>query len=142
MADRITDGINEWLLQYPDILNFAEVNTEELPDNTHTLALRRSGVVRLPLKYITKSGWFRQYQYELLLKTPSESNEQRLDNLDWLDDLSNWIEQKQKRREFPNIEQMKVTQISCANGITYETDEETGVSTYYIQLYFNIEGGN
>ena len=46
-------AINEWLLQYEHIKEIAEmIHTEELPDQTDTLALQRSGVENLGLKYV------------------------------------------------------------------------------------------
>ena len=96
----------------------------------------------MPLRYINDNGWYRQYQYVLLLKANSEDDLQRLNNLDWLDDLSNWIHQKNVSRDYPKIENMKVKKVSCANAITYETSEDGFISTYYLQLYFDIKGGN
>ena len=135
-------SINDWLLEYEPIKEIAEmIHTEELPDETDTLALQRSGVESLPLKYINEKGWYRQYQYVLLLKSNSECDLQRLDNLDWLDDLSNWIHQKNVSRDYPILKDMKVKKVSCANAITYETSEDGLMSTYYLQLYFDIKGG-
>ena len=135
-------AINDWLLQYEPIKEIAKtINTEELPKETDTLALQRSGVEILPLKYITDTGWYRQYQYALLLKINSEDNLQRLENLDWLDDLSDWIDKQNRLRNYPVLKNKQVKQISCANAITYETNEDGTISTYYLQLYFNIKGG-
>lgn len=136
-------AINDWLLGYEKIKEIAEmIHTEELPDETDTLALQRSGVESLPLRYINEKGWYKQYQYVLLLKSNSEDDIQRLNNLDWLDDLSNWIHQKNVSRDYPEIKNMKVRKVSCANAITYETSEDGLISTYYLQLYFDIKGGN
>lgn len=140
--DVITTAINEWLLQYEPILDIADVHTEELPDDTNVLSLQRSGVEPLANRYITEKGWNRQYQYILLLKNFSESDLQRLTNIEWLDDLSRWVHTQKVNRNMPEIEGMTVYDVSCANAITYETDEEGAISTYYIQLYFNIKGGN
>ena len=96
----------------------------------------------LPLKYIGEKGWYRQYQYILLLKNNSEDDIQRLKNLDWLDDLNNWIDKQKSLRNYPKLKDKQVKEISCANAVTYETDEEGSVSVYYLQLYFNIKGGN
>ena len=137
------ESINKWLLQYEPIKEIAEmIHTEELPDEENTLALQRSGVEELPLRYINNKGWYRQYQYILLLKANSEDDLQRLNNLDWLDDLSNWIHQKNVSRDYPKLKNMKVKKVSCANAITYETSEDGSISTYYLQLYFDIKGGN
>lgn len=143
MDDKITKAINDWLLQYEPITEIAEtINIEELPDKEQTLALQRSGVEELPLQYITEKGWYRQYQYILLLKSNSEDDVQRINNLDWLDDLSDWISQQNILRNYPVLENKKITKISCENAVTYESDEEGSISTYYLQLYFNIKGGN
>lgn len=139
--DKITKAINDWLLKYEKIKEYAEIHTEELPDNIETLSLQRTGVENLPLQYITDKGWYRQYQYILLLKANSEDDLQRLTNLNWLDDLSDWIDQRNFLRDYPNLENKQVKKVSCANAITFETSEDGTISTYYIQLYFNIKGG-
>ena len=139
--DKITKAINDWLLKYEKIKEYAEIHTEELPDNIETLSLQRTGVENLPLQYITDKGWYRQYQYILLLKANSEDDLQRLTNLDWLDDLSDWIDQRNFLRDYPKLENKQVKKVSCANAITFETNEDGTISTYYLQLYFNIKGG-
>lgn len=135
-------AINEWLLQYEHIKEIAEmIHTEELPDQTDTLALQRNGVENLALKYVGEKGWYRQYQYILLLKANSEDDIQRLNNLDWLDDLSDWIDKQNQSKNYPTLENKKIKQVSCANAITYESEEDGSISTYYLQLYFNVRGG-
>ena len=141
--DQIGKAINEWLLEYEPITEIAEmINVEELPDAIETLALQRTGVETLPIRYITEKGWFRQYQYILLLKSNSEDDLQRLNNLDWLDDLSDWINEQNQLRNYPTLENKKVVEVTCANAITYESEEDGAISIYYLQLYFNIKGGN
>ena len=135
-------SINDWLLQYDPIKEIAEmIHTEELPDETETLALQRSGVESLPVKYINEKGWYKQYQYVLLLKSNSEGDLQRLKNLDLLDDLSDWIHQKNISNDYPILKNKQVKNVSCANAITYDTNEDGSISTYYLQLYFDIKGG-
>ena len=135
-------SINDWLLKYEPIKEIAEmIHTEELPDETETLALQRSGVESLLVKYINEKGWYKQYQYVLLLKSNSEDDIQRLENLDWLDDLSDWIHQKNISKDYPILKNKQVKNISCANAITYDTNEDGSISTYYLQLYFDIKGG-
>ena len=136
------EAINKWLLNYKPITEIAEmIHTEELPDATDTLALQRSGVENLGLKYVGEKGWYRQYQYILLLKANSEDDLQRLENLDWLDDLSDWIDEQNQSKNYPKLDNNKIKEVSCANAITYETSEDGSVSTYYLQLYFNVRGG-
>lgn len=135
-------SINDWLLQYDPIKEIAEmIHTEELPDEIETLALQRSGVESLPTKYINEKGWYKQYKYVLLLKSNSEGDLQRLKNLDWLDDLSDWIHQKNISNDYPILKNKQVKNVSCANAITYDTNEDGSISTYYLQLYFDIKGG-
>ena len=135
-------SISDWLLRYEPIKEIAEmIHTEELPDETETLALQRSCVESLTVKYINEKGWYKQYQYVLLLKSNSEDDIQRLENLDWLDDLSDWIHQKNISKDYPILKNKQVKNISCANAITYDTNEDGSISTYYLQLYFDIKGG-
>lgn len=135
-------SINDWLLQYEPIKEIAEmIHTEELPKEEDTLALQRTGIENLQQKYITDTDWYRQYQYTLLLKSNSEDDLQRLENLDWLDNLSNWIDKQNRLRNYPVLKNKQVKEVSCANAITYETSEDGSISIYYLQLYFNIKGG-
>lgn len=135
-------SINDWLLEYEPIKEIAEmIHTEELPNETEALALQRSGIESLPLKYINEKGWYKQYQYILLLKSSSEDDIQRIKNLDWLDDLSDWIHQKNISKDYPILKNKQVKNVSCANAITYDTNEDGSISTYYLQLYFDVKGG-
>ena len=139
--DKITRAISDWLLGYGSIGEIAEIHAEELPDEERTLALQRTGVENLPLQYVGEKGWYRQYQYALLLKSSSEDDIQRINNLDWLDDLSDWIDKQKYLKNYPVLENKIVKQISCANAVTFETNEDGSISVYYLQLYFNIKGG-
>lgn len=134
--------INKWLQQYEPIKEIAmmeEIHTERVTENVKNLALQRTGFEVLPMKYITDKGWNRQYQYMLLLKGESEIDEQRLTNLDWLDNFSDWLAVQNRQRNFPNLEDSKqVTNVSCANALTYQEDENGAVSVYSLQIYFDI----
>lgn len=134
--------INEWLQEYEPISEIAQtedVHSERLSENVKNLALQRTGFEPLQMKYITDKGWYRQYQYMLLLKSESEIDEQRLTNLSWLDDFSNWFESKNKTKDFPILDDnMKVTNVSCANALTYQESEDGSISVYSLQIYFNI----
>ena len=138
--------INEWLQKYEPINEIAlmeEIHNEKLSDSVKNLALQRTGVESLPLKYVGDTGWYRQYQYMLLLKSESEIDEQRLTNYDWLDGLSDWLAEKNSKREFPILEDnKKVIEVSCANALNYEQSEDGSISVYYLQLYFNIRKEN
>lgn len=138
--------INEWLQTYTPINEIAqieEIHNERLSENTKNLALQRTGFEPLQMKYITDKGWYRQYQYMLLLKSESEIDEQRLTNLDWLDDFSNWFESKNNTKDFPILEDnMEVKSVGCANALTYEENEDGTISVYSLQIYFNIRKEN
>jgi hypothetical protein len=135
-------AINEWLQTYEPIKEIAimeDIHYDSVSDTVKNLALQRTGFEVLPLPYITSKGWYRQYQYMLLLKSESEIDEQRLTNLDWLDDLSDWLEIQNKKRNFPKLtNNREVKSVSCANALTYETSEDGAVSVYSLQLYFNV----
>jgi hypothetical protein len=134
--------INKWLQTYEPINEIAmheEIHSEEVSDSVKNLALQRTGFEDLGLRYIGDIGWRRQYQYMLLLKSESERDEQRLTNLDWIDELSDWLDTQNKNNNFPILDDNKeVEEVSCANALTYETSEDGAVSVYSLQLYFNI----
>lgn len=137
--------INTWLQNYEPILEIAQVediHSERVSENVKNLALQRAGFQNLPLKYVTSKGWHRQYQYMLLLKSESEIDEQRLTNLDWLDGLSNWLDEKNINKDFPTLDEGEITSVSCANALTYEESEDGSISVYSLQLYFNIRKEN
>lgn len=134
--------LNNWLQTYEPINEIAmteEIHSERLSENVKNLALQRTGFETLPMRYISDRGWFRQYQYMLLLKSESEIDTQRLTNLDWLDDFSNWFMNKNNTKDFPVLEDnMKIVSVDCANALTYEESEDGTVSVYSLQIYFNI----
>jgi len=138
--------INQWLQTYEpisEIAEYEELHNERGTNVIKNLALQRTGFENLPLKYITDSGWYRQYQYMLLLKSNSEIDEQRLANLDWLDQFSNWIEEQKKARNLPQLEDGRIVKnVSCANALTYQESEDGAISVYSLQLYFDIRKEN
>lgn len=134
--------INQWLKEYEPINEIAkteDIHIEGVSETVKNLALQRTGFENLDMKYITDRGWLRQYQYMLLLKSESEIDEQRLTNYDWLDGLSDWLAEKNSKREFPILgDNKKVINVSCANALNYEQSEDGSISIYYLQLYFDI----
>ena len=136
--DKITSAINKWLLQYEPITEIAEIediHTEEVTDTVKNLALQRTGIEEL-VRYMV--GKKEQYQYMLFLKSESEDDISRINNLDWLDDFRDWIELQVKNKNFPIIEGKTVSDISSANTLTYEVSEDGSISTYSLQMYFDI----
>ena len=102
--------INQWLKEYEPINEIAQtedIHIEGVSETVKNLALQRTGFENLGMKYITDKGWYRQYQYMLLLKSESEIDEQKLTNYDWLDGLSDWLAEKNSKREFPILEDNK-----------------------------------
>lgn len=140
------EKINEWLQTYEPINEIAiteEIHYEGVSESEINLALQRTGFENLPLKYITDTGWYRQYAYMLLLKNESEIDEQKLTNLDWLDDLSDWLQEQNKNKNFPLLEDnWEVKKVSCANALTYAQSEDGATSVYSLQIYFNIRKEN
>lgn len=138
--------INKWLQTYEPINEIAmteEIHYDAVSENVKNLALQRTGFEVLPLKYVTDKGWYRQYQYMLLLKSESEIDEQRLTNLDWLDELSDWLVKQKQENNLPLLDDGKVViNVGCANALTYETSEDGAISVYSLQLYFNIRKEN
>lgn len=136
--DKITSAINKWLLQYEPITNIAEIediHTEELTDTVKNLSLQRTGIEELQRYMLGKKE---QYQYMLYLKSESEDDKSRINNLDWLDDFRDWIEIQVKNRNFPIIEGKTVSNITSANTLTYQVNDDGSITTYSIQLYFDI----
>ena len=134
--------INQWLKEYEPINEIAQtedIHIEGVSETVKNLALQRTGFENLGMKYITDKGWYRQYQYMLLLKSESEIDEQRLTNLGWLDDLSDWLAEKNSKQDFPDLENnKKIIEVGCANALTYEQSEDGSISVYMLQLFFNI----
>ena len=136
--DKITSAINKWLLQYEPITEIAEIediHTEEVTDTVKNLALQRTGIEELARYMVGKKE---QYQYMLFLKSESEDDIARINNLNWLDDFRDWIELQVKNKTFPIIEGKTVSDISSANTLTYEVSEDGSISTYSLQMYFDI----
>ncbi|MEI3508688.1 MAG: hypothetical protein V8R01_06290 [Bacilli bacterium] len=70
-------------------------------------------------------------------------DKQRLDNLDWLDDFSDWLIDQNKIKNYPQLGDNKIIKnVSCANALTYQESEDGAISIYSLQLYFNIRKEN
>lgn len=135
--------INLWLQQFDivdEIAQYEDLHIERLTDNVKNLGLQRTGFVELPKKYVTDKSWYRQYQYMLLLKSESESDLQRLSNLDWLDELSDELTKANDTKNFPELENKECYGVSCANALTYQESDDGAISVYSLQLYFNVKG--
>ncbi|MFA5408935.1 MAG: hypothetical protein WC343_09230 [Bacilli bacterium] len=136
------DKIKTWLKTCEIINAIAEtedVHHEELTTTVKNIALQRSGTEDLPLRYVGEKGWKKQYQYMLFLKSESETDLLRLTNLDWLDDLTEWLELQNQDKNYPTLESGKyVEKVSCANALTYQVNDDGDVSVYSLQIYFDI----
>ena len=136
--DKVTSAINKWLLKYEPILEIAQyedIHTEELTDTVKNLALQRTGIEEIARYMVGKKE---QYQYMLFLKSESEDDLARINNMDWLDDFRDWIEIQVNNKNLPKIEGKTVSNISSANTLTYEVNEDGTISTYSLQIYFDI----
>lgn len=136
--DKITSAINKWLLKYEpitEIAQYEDIHTEEVTDTVKNLALQRTGIEEIARYMVGKKE---QYQYMLFLKSESEDDLARINNLDWLDDFRDWIEIQVNNKNFPKIEGKTVSNISSANTLTYEVNEDGTISTYSLQIYFDI----
>lgn len=131
--------IKEWLETCPIIKEIAsEISIETVNENIKSIAIQRTGFDNLPLKYITDKGWRREYYYTLLLKNESEIDIQKLLNFDWLDKLSDWLSDKNRKKEFPALSVGKIENVECANSLTYEQSEDGSISDYTLQINFII----
>lgn len=131
--------IKEWLEQYEpieEIAEFEEIHTEDLTDNLKNLAMQRNGVDNIAPKYVSEKGKRKRFQYVLLLKSESEDDLAKLYNYKWLDDLTNWLDKKNTKQDFPNIEDnIKITKIECANAITFDKNEDGSIAIYSLQIF-------
>ncbi len=136
------EKINQWLQTYEPINDIAlieEIHYDGLSESSKNLALQRTGFDELPLRYVTDTGWLRRYSYMLLLKSESEIDAQKLVNLDWLDDLSIWLSEQNKDKNFPILDNgREVKRVSCANALTYDESEDGALSVYSLQIYFDV----
>lgn len=134
-TDSITTALNNWLLQYEPILEIADtIHTGELGDNINNLALQRLAVD------ITQQiiGQKKMYTYALYIKSESENDTDRTTNLDWLDDLSDWILNQNRSGNLPTFENKVCVKINCDGGLSYITSEDGAITDYYIQIYITI----
>lgn len=137
MTDSITKAINDWLLTYTPIVEFAQtIQIEELDENVGSLALLRTGV-ELVQQYLR--GRKEQYQYMLYLKAESEDDLLKIENLNWLDKFNDWVCEQSIKGNLPQIDGRVCTRVTTANAITAEVTDDGAISSYAIQLYFDIK---
>jgi len=75
----------------------------------------------------------------LLLKSESENDIAKLFNYDWLDDLTEWLDNKNISQDFPEIENgIKITKVDCANAITFDKNGDGSIAIYSLQIFVEI----
>lgn len=78
----------------------------------------------------------KQYNASLYIRDFTADDIYRLENCEFLENFSTWIDQQNGVRNFPVIsDSIEIDSISCSNGMLFDLDETGDKGTYQIQIH-------
>ena len=81
-----------------------------------------------------------QYNAVLYARKVTEADLERLENAEFLENFTRWVEDKDTAEEYPELGAgMACVGLSCANGSLFQIDETGSSGTYMVQLALTYE---
>jgi hypothetical protein len=97
--------------------------------STYALALRNSLTKKIILGNVTHTN-----NYVFYAREAADEEANRAENYDFLESLSDWIEQKNADKDFPALSSPRVVnEISVSNAMLFNV-EDNGLGTYQVQI--------
>ncbi len=133
------EKLKTWLRTYPgyDILSTFQVDyTDQVPNNG---GVYPSGLVEVERRQdimgnITVTNQYNFGLYYVFAKTPGDDDGATV-NADWVMDFQEWVQEQSvtgRAPAFGDIPQEE--RMQAQNGVLYETEGESGIATYMVQL--------
>ena len=86
------------------------------------------------LKRFIAGGCKKQYNAVLYIRNYTIDDFERLQNSEFLENFSSWIEEQNETENFPIVENINIESVSCANGMLFDLDETGNTGLYQLQL--------
>ena len=129
----VSECLKDWLSEY-DNLDFSDILTDFIDAPKDCMALFRSPE-REERSYIDGSQGRTEY-YNFFARKSTQLDEERVENQQLLDDLTEWIENKSIQEDFPDLSQ--VGKYTCedinVNGSSTINSQESDNAIYQITI--------
>ena len=129
----IVDSIRAWLRQYPELKGRLDVDFLDEDEDTYSLdTVPGTGIIK---RYMDGST-VREYPFVVASRRLYDQNvEQNIDNLEFFEKLSDWVEEKQAVKDLPKMDKgctaLKIEVTSTAYPFVVSED---GKARYQIQM--------
>lgn len=128
----VMECIREWIKKYPGFVGRLDVDF--LDENGDTYSLDTIPCEEI-LKRYKDGSVMKQFQFAISSRMYYEQNiAQNLSNLEFFEDLTEWIEQKARSRELPEMDKSRTAQKIIVTSTAYPfVVSEDGTARYQLQ---------
>ncbi len=136
----VSQSIIAWLKQFNSeaYQRMKEINTDLQSPKTCTYALYKEPIQNVK-KYLSGKSVHTDH-YSIMARLSSQTNSDRIENGAWGEALTDWIEEKNKNKEFPLLEKGVVEEIQVTTPF-YMGKTETNDSIYQMTISIKYEKG-
>lgn len=127
----MVDSIKDFILTYPDI---SELHIDYVDDKAHNFAIMPNGQTVISQFKDILGNVIKEKQYNVVLYVVDMAFDDvvRLDNSNWLDNFTKWVEENPNRPilgDYPEEETWAIQ-----NGMLFERHESGDFGTYQLQI--------
>lgn len=132
----VSQAIKQWLYKNGTIEIDERINTEKL--DSQAIAYSLSKTPQSQLKKFAGGNELRTEYYMFFARQSSQIETERISNDEFLENLENWVWEKNKERDYPILDKKR----TCTNiGISstyyaYSTEEEETIYTFTISIEY------
>lgn len=127
----VSQSVIEWLMLF-DVEKLKSINTDIRPAKVNSYALIKEPVVNVK-KFISGTQIVTEH-YVLMALLDSQDNADRKENSEFGEQLEQWISDKCKSKEFPEIDGAKVESVEVTTPFYLGSDESTNESMYQLSI--------
>ncbi len=132
----ISQAIKQWLYKNGTIEIDERINTEKLDANA--IAYSLSKTPQSQAKSFIGGSELRTEYYMFFARQSSQLEAERISNDEFLENLENWVWQKNKEHDLPILDKKrKCTKVGISSSYyLYSTEEEEGIYTFTIEIEY------
>lgn len=134
----VSQSVIEWLMLF-DVEKLKSINTDIRPARVNSYALIKEPVVNVK-KFISGTQIVTEH-YVLMALLDSQDNADRKENSEFGEQLEQWISDKCKHKEFPDIDGAKVESVEVTTPFYLGSDESTNESMYQLSISIKYRKG-
>lgn len=129
----VSQAIIQWLKTFKpeELPHMKQIDTDLLHGNVD-YALAKAPIVNV--RHFIDGTEIHKEHYQIMARLASQTNADCVDNGEWLEALTEWIESKNRAREFPALESVTVKRIGISTPFHMGSAGQ-GVSLYQMTIY-------